>query len=354
MIILGINDGHDAGICLLRDDKILYASNEERFTRVKFQSGFPALCLQDALKYAGHIDIIALAGFGSVFFPSDYNVDSHMSFLRNIYSKFAKFSAHPLFVQAHKFASYLQQFRISRQYSIKEICKFYKGRILTFGHHACHASSAYYTSGFCEATVFTLDGGGDGLSGTIWEARYRKMKKIAESPKIHSAGNFWDYITYICGFIPNRHGGKITGLAAYQHSPEVFFKLFKYFDCDYKKMRWNNRNHLFWENAIAVLKKELQGFTREQIAWGAQRLLEMVVMRIVLEGIKKTGIGNIACAGGVFANVKLNQVLMNLPEVKDIFIHPHMGDGGLALGAAYLVNKPLPIKLRDVYLGKEI
>ena len=43
---------------------------------------------------------------------------------------------------------------------------------------------------------------------------------------------------------------------------------------------------------------------------------------------------HIALAGSVFANVKLNQRILNLPEVKHLFILPHMGDGGLGYGAA--------------------
>ena len=43
-----------------------------------------------------------------------------------------------------------------------------------------------------------------------------------------------------------------------------------------------------------------------------------------------------ALAGGVFANVKLNQKIMELNKVKDLFIFPNMGDGGLSVGAIVL------------------
>jgi len=43
---------------------------------------------------------------------------------------------------------------------------------------------------------------------------------------------------------------------------------------------------------------------------------------------------NIAVAGGVFANVKFNQRVHELPEVDNFFVHPAMDDGGLAVGSA--------------------
>jgi carbamoyltransferase len=39
-------------------------------------------------------------------------------------------------------------------------------------------------------------------------------------------------------------------------------------------------------------------------------------------------------AGGVFANVKLNQRIHELDEVDRFFVHPGMDDGGLAIGSA--------------------
>ena len=52
--ILGISCFyHDSASCLLEDDKILCAFQEERFTRVKFDNSFPINSIRKCLEYAG-------------------------------------------------------------------------------------------------------------------------------------------------------------------------------------------------------------------------------------------------------------------------------------------------------------
>ena len=64
----------------------------------------------------------------------------------------------------------------------------------------------------------------------------------------------------------------------------------------------------------------------------AQRTVESVsastwrVMRSCAECDK------LALAGGVASNVKANRRIRLLDEVDDVFVFPHMGDGGLAAG----------------------
>ena len=41
------------------------------------------------------------------------------------------------------------------------------------------------------------------------------MRVIARTFYPHSPGEFWEAITVLCGFHHMKHGGKITGLAAY-------------------------------------------------------------------------------------------------------------------------------------------
>lgn len=63
----------------------------------------------------------------------------------------------------------------------------------------------------------------------------------------------------------------------------------------------------------------------------------------------------IVLGGGLFANVKLNQRIAEIDGVKNVFIHPHMGDGGNAVGGAlaWLAKKTKmsSFKLPHVYLG---
>ena len=59
-------------------------------------------------------------------------------------------------------------------------------------------------------------------------------------------------------------------------------------------------------------------------------------------------------AGGVFGNVKVNQVLKEMSFVKRLFVQPQMGDGGLCLGAAALSSNKRKINIKPIknmYLG---
>ena len=50
------------------------------------------------------------------------------------------------------------------------------------GHHAAHASAAAACSGFPEALILTLDGVGDGLSGSLWRWEEGALKLLKALP----------------------------------------------------------------------------------------------------------------------------------------------------------------------------
>ena len=113
---------------------------------------------------------------------------------------------------------------------------------------------------------------------------------------------------------------------------------------------------------VAKLHKLLQGYKREDIAAGLQKWFEDVCSQYVKNALTKYPASKVAMAGGAFANVKLNQRIAEIPEVKKVYIHPHMGDGGLAVGAALALwadlmldegKKPKPHPLNNVYFGPE-
>ena len=80
------------------------------------------------------------------------------------------------------------------------------------------------------------------------------------------------------------------------------------------------------------LDNYLKRFSSEDAAFSAQAVLEKVVCGLV-EKISGKKI-NLFLAGGIFANVKLNQKLKELRNISNVYIFPNMGDGGLAVGAA--------------------
>jgi carbamoyltransferase len=343
MIVLGIHDGKDAGVALIKDGELLYAANEERFSRNKLHFGFPYLSLQNMLSFTGispkSIDRVCV-GFQSMVETEDYPIYTDINDVTMLQRVFAGTSrllgpvtATRSFVKASRhLLSFISKNKQCLQKSIREFG--IEADIEYVDHHRAHAASAYYTSGFEDALIITSDGGGDGLAGSIYAGRESNMQIVTEWPRVHSPGNFWFLITYICGFNPIKHGGKITGLAAYSPCQETHRILSEYYGHDPERMCFLNKKHLLFRDAHDQLSKALEGYSIEQIAYGAQKVLEDSICGIIEAAVSKTGLKKVALAGGTFANVRLNQKILELDGVDTIFVHPHMGDGGVGVGAA--------------------
>ena len=101
------------------------------------------------------------------------------------------------------------------------------------------------------------------------------------------------------------------------------------------------------------IKFLIKKFSPEDIAAASQKRIEDVIIEFIKDNIKEDT--KIALAGGVFSNVKINQKISELKNIKDIFIYPNMGDGGLAVGCAILSynkhKKFLPRNTESMYLG---
>lgn len=361
MLIIGLGDTHDAGVALLQDGRILWSSNEERFSRVKLQAGFPhmalACCLADCGITLRDVGGVCFGGYG---LRRDTGLRNFNDASARENDPSARFLDGPMRVNLRRpLWPRLRRFSPSRRESLRVLwAAGYRGPVDLYAHHHAHAASAYYTSGHDEATVITIDGGGDGLAGSVWRGQAGQILPLAVMPRLHSAGDFWGAITELCGFSPTLHGGKITGLAAGSPCPEAREVLETFYGCDTDRLTWINRKRLGPQEALAALRNALDAFAPAQIAWAAQKVLEANTAALVAAAIRETGCGNLNLAGGVFANVRLNQVLHELPEVEDIYIYPHMGDGGLAMGAALLgeaSRRPLPSReLETACLGTRI
>jgi len=86
--------------------------------------------------------------------------------------------------------------------------------------------------------------------------------------------------------------------------------------------------------AYGYLANRLAGRRFDTIAAGAQQFIEGMLVRWISNGIRETGIRKIACAGGVFMNVKANLALLDIPEVEDLYVFPSCGDESNSIGAA--------------------
>ena len=365
MNILGVHDGKDAGVALIQDGRVVFAANEERYSRRKMHFGFPFLAFQKLLKYTGieprDIDHVTV-GFEAMVEKSGeaYDYEAEPRLHQKVYSALSRTFGG---VMDSRVATYgaLQVLKLISQNkgTLKQNLSNVnvQAPVRFFNHHLTHAASAYYTAGRDEALVITSDGGGDAVAGGIYIARDGRIERKASFSKLNSAGIFWEIITQLCGFDPERHGGKITGLAAYSDGEEAYRILSQVYRHNAKGGGMENIRKLAFRDAFEFIRDKAGHLDIEQLSSGAQRILEESFVETVRQAYAQYGIPHVVLAGGTFANVRLNQKILEVPGIESVFVHPHMGDGGMAVGSALLMAAQLgqtrPHELHDVYWGDD-
>ena len=344
------------------DGKLKFSISEERINRVKNWYGNPFKSIDKFLNKhqidIKDIDCIATHGIAvnKKGLPNSKNYLKKIKLVKK--SKLKKSEKEYIIKQFNlrKIKENLATKRATKL--ITALKKKYKKKVYIFDHHECHAASAAFFSGWDNSYIMTADGWGDGYSSKLLSFKNNKLKLIRSSSLLDSLGYFYGSITKLLGYKPHRHEGKILGLAAYGNPDKAYNEIASMISFDFKKKNFVSHPEkglylpLFENNN---LKKLLKKYNKKDIAAATQKRLE----DIVIEYIKSIKGKNfyLTLAGGVFSNVKLNQKIRELKKVKDIFIFPNMGDGGLSVGACCLCqNKLKKIKssrLNNYYLGFE-
>ena len=372
MIVLGIIDSKPSSAAILKDGQIVSAIAEERLCRMKMASGMPRQAIKQVMLDAGltakDIDLVAVAQRVSVFEPEPipWNgwFDSHHAGKPRPFEKIsgtlAPIAGYLPFAQKahHQLKDIISRKRLSQ---IPELLKSEYGittQVKYYDHHYCHATSAYYTSNYDAALVITLDGGGDGLSGSVYQGENGKLSRLAAVDSFNSLGNFYSYITHLCGFKAESHEGKITGLAAL--GKPTYINILREFVSYEDPGQIQYSVPMYHRSALRQIASRLPvDFDKADLAASVQLLLEEIGIEFIRFWLRKTGIRSIAVAGGVFSNVKFNQRVHELEEVDNFFVHPAMDDSGLAVGGALaamaeepgLDPKRLLQRLKNVYFG---
>lgn len=384
MKILGITTEGDSGAALIEDGHIVAAVNEERLARMKLVVGFPRASIREVLDLAGigpdELDGVLVASTESVFvdelepFPGWFQSPNGSSdgfqisrdfsrLVKKFAGRLSRYRNRLPFLEKGYYALLSQSYR-QRRRRIREILRDefrIECPIKFVDHHFAHVTSAYFTSGFEDALVVSIDGGGDRKSGLVYAVRDGAFEKLCEVSAYNSLGNYYAYVTHISGFKAQKHEGKITGLAA--HGEPRYVSLLQEF-IEEESGRFVNRGQVVFMDAIRELERRLPaGWTREDLAASIQVHFEELVRRFVRYWVRQTGLRNVAVAGGVFANVRVNEEVHKLPEVDRIFVHPGMSDGGLAVGAGLAACVPGVLErtmescrqpITHVYLGRDI
>lgn len=363
MLILGLHDGKDAGVALLEDGEVLFAANEERYSRRKLHFGFPFLTLERMQRHTGVRpgDVQAVTiGFEAMVENAEasYDYSAEPRLHQRVYSGLVRSLGPLMNTKLAAFGSLqlmklLSQNKEALEQNLRN--EGFTAPVHYLNHHMSHAASAYYSSGKDPVIVVSSDGGGDGISGGIYVGRGGKLTNETTFSKLNSAGIFWEIITQICGFNPERHGGKITGLAAYSDGEEAYAILSRLYGYCERTGGMENRGRRAFRDAFRRVRSQVEGLEIEELSSGAQRILDEVFVRTVTDAVARHGIRDVALTGGTFANVRTNLRIREIPGVESVFVFPHMGDGGIALGSAQLYlgrNGGMPRgEVRDVYWG---
>lgn len=334
---------HDSNVAYLTD-KIEYAALEERFSREK-KDGRPP---RQALAYL-------LANF---------DIDpQRVRFACPILPP-ARSEAHWQRPGVDRQLMQYPERRDSQRFGLEYIRQFAAEPVFV-GHHDAHAASAYYTSGFGGKTlVLVIDAGNffDPWCVSFYEGRDGLLCCLHQSPDSRIADGY-ALVTAALGFRPLHHEGKITGLAAFgRYNPALLEQLVPLLadpELVYQITHWENVGsreqppRLVVNRHIERLSSLLDEFSREDIAFAVQALTEQKTLALLKNYAGQYD--SICLAGGLFANVALNYKIKQL-GFDQIFIHPAMGDDGLALGAALWAKAEaeaglLPVRLPNVYFG---
>jgi carbamoyltransferase len=359
MGILGISAFyHDSAAAILIDGELIAAAQEERFTRIKHDSGFPAHAIKYVLEEAGmdYNDLTAVVFYEKPFLKFERLLETYHGFAPKGLISFI--SAIPLWIKEKLFMRKLLQ---------KNLIQFGTGKIpLLFSeHHLSHAASAFYPSPFDEAAILTIDGVGEWATLTISNGSTGDIRVLKELHFPHSVGLLYSAFTYYLGFKVNSGEYKLMGLAPYGNPNSAQTKKFKekiltelvdiredgsillnmkYFDFATRLTMTNNRK---WEALFGMPYRKPESTISQEhmnLAFAIQDVTESIIITLARTAQKITNSKNLVLAGGVALNCVANSKILNNGIFENIWIQPASGDAGGAVGAAlaayYIMFKP--------------
>ena len=276
---------HNSGVALIKNGHLIFAADEERYSRIKNDGAFPINALNAMFSHAvlkpDQITLVILSDKDSVWQ------------LRKIF----KFGIHTYFQTGVFLNNYfLEAIKRTKEIRRELPVALKKLTPVQVEHHLLHAASAYYTCPWSDATIITIDGMGDfSMSGITAIGKSGKIEILKRKNGFYSPGLFYMIITEILGFVSGRHEGKVTGLAALGNEnfelKQIFSEFIKYdakkndfYSCnvafeinDYISQKWvNGFNPRFGTNSfdeqeylkqkpfqLQTFRKKLLGFRKE-------------------------------------------------------------------------------------------
>lgn len=362
MYILGINAYHaDSSAAIFKDGKMIAATEEERFRRVKHWAGFPSMAVEFCLREAG----ITLKELDHIAIGRDPKAKLDKKLLFLLKNPGGGFNAVLDRVKNARKVSSIEEEFVKLDPSLDK--KTIKSKIHQVEHHRSHLASAFFASPFEEAALLSIDGSGDFTTTMIGVGRGNKIEVIDSVDFPHSAGIFYTAFTQLLGFPHYGDEYKVMGLAPYgnpqyvdrlkdvlEFTDDGLFRLnLKYFRSAKSGIVSYGDNHipqvaaLYSEYMVekfgAARKKEepLTQFHKDMAA-SIQRITEELVFHLLNSLQKRTGLQNVCVAGGVAQNSVANGKITRNTTFKNVYIPSAGHDAGISMGAAlYVYNQVL-------------
>lgn len=362
-IVLGLNAHfHDSAAAIIVGGVVIAAAAEERFTRIKHDSGLPLRAVEFCLAEAG---------------VTMEEVD-HVVFYEKPLRKFERV----MVTQLRAFPRGLGQFISAtsrwlgkRLWLEGELCKaldVHPDQLLYSDHHLSHAASAWYRSPFAgfqtdadpastfPTAVITADGVGEWATTTVYGAGDGPdgagLTLLAEQRFPHSIGLLYSALTAYLGFRVNNGEYKVMGLAAYGTPRfEAAFDKFVTVD-DVDGAVTLNLDFLCHDRsataAFTPALEKLLGAARvpdatlslpavtsedqrfADLAATLQKVCERAMLGVARHAKTLTGASRLCMAGGVALNSVANTRIAHEAGFDSVYVHPAAGDAGGALGAA--------------------
>lgn len=341
MLVLGIHDGKDPSVVLMREGAVERIGFEADYVEDPFEiTGFPANALEHLLAVEGvrgeEIDVVAFAG---QHLPEPRT-------RRELLKQFAesgtfRASAKRLLRTAVPFTSR----RPSRRDRLRNLEKLglKPDRSTFIDHHLAQAAVAAAGTHAPDGRLLVLccEGSGDGIAASVHTSRGGRLDRVATISDDNSIGAFLETVTYLLGMVPERDESLLMELGGLARGPQlskVTKRLSILFEFDpLLPLNWRRAGNLpETHEAVEFLRMHLRRRRFDMIAGATRKFLEQFLGQWIDKCCQKTACDNVVLTGSVFGLRSLYPALVKGTRTAQLTISPTPTDAGNAIGAAIL------------------
>jgi carbamoyltransferase len=339
---------HDSAAALLMNGKLVAASQEERFSRIKHDPAFPKNAINDCLSLANiHLkDIDYIVFYDKPLIKFERLLETYLSYAPKGFFSFL--SAMPVWLKEKLFLKETLRRELS---ALSGLTKKDLPKLRFTEHHQSHAASAFFPSPFQKSAVLCIDGVGEWATTTVWLGEGNQLTPQWEINFPHSLGLLYSAFTYYAGFKVNSGEYKLMGLAPYgepRYVETIYTHLIDvkedgsfqlnmdYFNYATGLTMTNTKFHNLFKGLPRQPESAI-GQKQMDLARSIQVVTEEIIIRIASRIKQKLNVDYLCMAGGVALNCVANGKLVKKALFKEVWIQPAAGDAGGAVGAAYAI-----------------